>query len=259
MVSTGLERVRLVEALTERTEQLEAANRELEAFSYTISHDLRAPLRAISGFTAILLEEYAESMQAEARGYLKRVRDAGDHMGHLVDDLLAFSRLGRQAMRTQRVSIRAIVDRALQQLAPEQEGRQVEVVIGDLPDAECDAALLEQVFVNLLSNAFKYSRRREHARVEVGILETSPAEGPTYFVRDNGAGFDMEYAGKLFGVFQRMHTSADFEGTGVGLAIVHRIVERHAGRIWAEAKVDGGATFYFTLKGAQPWRQSIAA
>ena len=272
-VSTGLERVRLVEALartnsqlegkirevTERTQQLEAANRELEAFSYTISHDLRAPLRAISGFTAILSEPYADAMPAEARGYLKRVKDSGEHMGQLVDDLLAFSRLGRQAMRTQRVSIRGIVDRSLEQLAPAIEGRQVEVVIGDLPDAECDAALLEQVFVNLLSNAFKYSRRNEHARVEVGVLDGNTTEGPTYFVRDNGAGFDMEYAGKLFGVFQRMHRSEDFEGTGVGLAIVQRIVERHGGRVWAEAKVDAGATFYFTLKGAQQWRASTAA
>jgi signal transduction histidine kinase len=273
MVSTGLERVRLGEALaqtngqledkvrevTERTQQLEAANRELEAFSYTISHDLRAPLRAVSGFTSILFEEYADAMPAEARGYLKRVKDSGDHMGHLVDDLLAFSRLGRQAVRTQRVSIRGIVDRALQELSPALDGRQVEVVIGELPNAECDAALVEQVFVNLLSNAFKYSRRREHARVEVGILEANAAEGPTYFVRDNGAGFDMDYAGKLFGVFQRMHRSEDFEGTGVGLAIVHRIIERHGGRIWAEAKVDAGATFYFTLKGAQQWRTTTAA
>src|SRR2546425_1073367 len=238
MVSTGLERVRLVEELahtngqledkvrevTERTQQLESANRELEAFSYTISHDLRAPLRAVSGFTAILLEDYADAMPAEARGYLKRVKDSGEHMGHLVDDLLAFSRFGRQALRTQRVSIKAIVDRAVAQLASSIEGRQVDVVIGELPDAECDAALLEQVFINLLSNAYKYSRRREHARVEVGVLDTSANDGPTYFVRDNGAGFDMEDAGKLFGVFQRMHRNEDFEGTGVGLAIVHRIV-----------------------------------
>ena len=273
MVSTGLERVRLVEALaqtngqledrvrevTERTQQLETANRELEAFSYTISHDLRAPLRAISGFTSILFEEYADAMPAEARGYLKRVKDSGDHMGQLVDDLLAFSRLGRQAVRTQRVNMRSIVDRALQELSPALDGRQVEVVIGELPDAACDPALVEQVFVNLLSNAFKYSRRREHARVEVGVLEANAIEGPTYFVRDNGAGFDMEYAGKLFGVFQRMHRSEDFEGTGVGLAIVQRIVERHGGRVWAEAKVDAGATFYFTVKGAQQWRTPIAA
>ena len=273
MVGTGLERVRLVEALaqtngqlegkvrevTERTKQLEAANRELDAFSYTISHDLRAPLRAISGFTSILFEEYADAMPVEARGYLKRVKDSGEHMGQLVDDLLAFSRLGRQAMRTQRVNIRAIVDRSLEQLAPALQGRHVEVVIGELPDAECDATLLEQVFVNLLSNAFKYSGKNEHARVEVGVLNADATEGPTYFVRDNGAGFDMEYAGKLFGVFQRMHRSEDFEGTGVGLAIVQRIVERHGGRIWAEAKVDAGATFYFTLKGAQQWRTATAA
>ena len=198
-------------------------------------------------------------MPAEALGYLKRVKDSGEHMGHLVDDLLAFSRLGRQPMRTQRVSIRGIVDRSLEQLAPALKGRQVEVEIGELPDAECDAALLEQVFVNLLSNAVKYTRKSEHPRVEVGVLEGDAAEGPTYFVRDNGAGFDMEYAGKLFGVFQRMHRSEDFEGTGVGLAIVHRIVERHGGRIWAEAKVDAGATFYFTLKGAQQWRTATAA
>jgi len=273
MVSTGLERVRLVEALaqtngqledrvrevTERTQQLEAANRELEAFSYTISHDLRAPLRAVSGFTSILFEEYADAMPAEARAYLKRVKDSGAHMGQLVDDLLAFSRLGRQAIRTQRVNIRGVVDQALQELSPGLDGRQVEMVIGELPDAACDAALVEQVFVNLLSNAFKYSRRREHARVEVGVSEDNAIEGPTYFVRDNGAGFDMEYAGKLFGVFQRMHRSEDFEGTGVGLAIVQRIVERHGGRVWAEAKVDAGATFYFTLKGAQQWRTPTAA
>jgi signal transduction histidine kinase len=273
MVSTGLERVRLVEALagangqleervrevSERTKQLEAANRELEAFSYTISHDLRAPLRAVSGFTSILFEEFADALPAEALGYLKRVKDSGDHMGHLVDDLLAFSRLGRQAVRTQRASMRGIVDRALEQLAPATDGRPVEVVIGELPDSECDTALMEQVFVNLLSNAFKYSRRREHARVEVGVRGANPTEGPTYFVRDNGAGFNMEYAGKLFGVFQRMHRSEDFEGTGVGLAIVHRIVERHGGRIWAEAKVDAGATFYFTLKGAQQWQTATAA
>lgn len=273
MVSTGLERVRLVEELaqskalledkvrevTERTQQLEAANRELEAFSYSVSHDLRAPLRAVSGFTAILLEEYAATMPAEARGYLKRVKDSGDHMGDLVDDLLAFSRLGRQAVRAQRVSLKRIVERALAELAPARDGRQVEVVVGELPDAECDPALIEQVFVNLLSNAFKYSRQREHARIEVGVLDAKAGEGPTYFVRDNGAGFDMEYAGKLFGVFQRLHRSDEFEGTGVGLAIVHRIIERHGGRIWADAKVDAGATFYFTLKGAKQWPKSIAA
>ena len=273
MVSTGLERVRLVEAVakansqledkvrevTERTRELEAANRELDAFSYTISHDLRAPLRAINGFTSILFDEYNDALPPEASRYLKRVKDSGEHMGHLVDDLLAFSRLGRQPVRTQRVSMKSLVDRALEQLAPARDGRQVEIVVGDLPDCQVDAVLFEQVFVNLLSNALKYSRHREEARIEVGVLDSKDGEGPVYFVRDNGAGFNMEYAGKLFGVFQRLHRIEDYEGTGVGLAIVQRVVERHGGRIWAEAKVDEGATFYFTLKGAQAWRTATAA
>jgi signal transduction histidine kinase len=273
MVSTGLERVRLVEEVakansqledkvrevTERTRELEAANRELDAFSYTISHDLRAPLRAVNGFTSILFEDYADALPPEATRYLKRVKEGGDHMGHLVDDLLAFSRLGRQALRTQRVSIKGLVERALEELSPALNGRQVEVTVGELPDCECDPTLIGQVFVNLLSNAFKYSRQREHARIEVGALDSKDGEGPVYFVRDNGAGFDMEYAGKLFGVFQRLHRAEDYEGTGVGLAIVQRVVQRHGGRIWAEAKVDEGATFYFTLKGAQAWRTATAA
>jgi light-regulated signal transduction histidine kinase (bacteriophytochrome) len=152
-----------------------------------------------------------------------------------------------------------LVDRALQQLSPALDGRQVEVTVGELPDCECDATLVEQVFVNLLSNAFKYSRQRDIARVDVGVLDSNDGEGPVYFVRDNGAGFDMEYAGKLFGVFQRLHRSEEYEGTGVGLAIVQRVVQRHGGRIWAEAKVGEGATFYFTLKGGQAWRTVTAA
>ena len=259
LVATGLERVRLVEQVTARTRELESANRELEAFSYTISHDLRAPLRAVNGFASILLEDYATAIPEEARGYLQRVKDNGEHMGHLVDDLLAFSRLGRQAVRTQTVKTRDAVDRALAQLASEIQGRQVEIVIGQLPDCNVDPLLLEQLFINLLSNAIKYSRKRENARIEVGTQLGPDAEGPVFFVRDNGAGFDMQYADKLFGVFQRLHRSQDYEGTGVGLAIVHRIVERHGGRIWAEAKVDQGATFYFTLKGAQEWQVATAA
>src|SRR5438128_2532017 len=273
LVSTGLDRERLVEAVkeanaeleervrevNERTRELEVANRELEAFSYTISHDLRAPLRAINGFTSILFEEYAATLPEDARGYLQRVKDNGDHMGNLVDDLLAFSRLGRQTLRTQTVKTRDAVDRALAQLAPEIEGRKIEIVIGELPDCKVDPLLLEQVFTNLLSNAIKYSGKRENARVEVGAQPGRAEEGPVFFVRDNGAGFDMAYANKLFGVFQRLHRSQDYEGTGVGLAIVHRIVERHGGRIWAEAKIDQGATFYFTLKGAQEWQVATAA
>jgi signal transduction histidine kinase len=267
LVSTGFDRVRLVGELekkvtevTERTRQLEAANHELEAFSYSVSHDLRAPLRAISGFTAILIEDYSSVLPPEGLAYLDRVKQNGDHMGHLIDDLLNFSRLGRQALRVQRVRTRAVVDRALAQLEPFIAGHRVNVVVGDLPDCNSDPDLLEQVFVNLLSNAFKYSGKREGARVEVGARADDSSAGSVYFVKDNGAGFDMRYVEKLFGVFQRLHRREDYEGTGVGLAIVQRIVARHGGRVWAEAKVNQGATFYFTLStGGAEWQQSTAA
>jgi signal transduction histidine kinase len=273
LVAAGLERTQLSGALrqaneelqlkvrevVERTRDLESANRELEAFSYTISHDLRSPLRAINGFTSILLEEYASSLPDDALGYLKRVKDNGEHMGNLVDDLLRYSRLGRQALRSQPVKPRAIVERVLEQLQPSMEGRKVDIVIGDLPACDSDPILLEQVYSNLLSNAIKYSRKREQARIEVGALEPRNGEGPIYFVKDNGAGFDMAYSQKLFGVFQRLHRVDEFEGTGVGLAIVQRIVARHGGRVWAEAQVDAGATFYFTLKGAHEWQAQMAA
>jgi signal transduction histidine kinase len=267
LVSTGLDRVRLVGELeekvsevTERTRQLEAANDELGAFSYSVSHDLRAPLRAVNGYTSLLLEDFSSSLSAEGLGFLKRVKENGEYMGHLIDDLLAFSRLGRQALRVQPVHTRGVVDRALDKLAPAIEGRQVDLVIGNLPDCESDPALLEQVFINLIGNAFKYSRKREGARIEVGASGGAAGETPVYFVKDNGAGFDMQYADKLFGVFQRLHRNQDFEGTGVGLAIVQRIVNRHGGRVWAEGKVNEGATFYFTLNsGGAQWQQSMAA
>jgi signal transduction histidine kinase len=267
LVTTGLDRVRLVGELeekvnevTERTRQLEAANEELGAFSYSVSHDLRAPLRAVNGYTSILLEEFGSALPAEGLGFLKRVKENGDHMGHLIDDLLAFSRLGRQALRVQRVHTRGIVDRALAQLGTATDGRRVELVVGDLPDCDSDPALLEQVFINLLSNAFKYSGKREGARIVVGAKQNGDGTDPVYFVKDNGVGFDMQYADKLFGVFQRLHRNQDFEGTGVGLAIVHRIVSRHGGRVWAEGKVNEGATFYFTLSpGGAQWQQSMAA
>ena len=267
LVTTGLDRVRLVGELegkvnevTERTRQLEAANDELGAFSYSVSHDLRAPLRAVNGYTSILLEDFSSALTEEGLGYLKRIKENGDHMGHLIDDLLAFSRLGRQALRVQRVHTRGIVDRALAQLAPIIEGRHIDLVVGDLPDCDSDPALLEQVFINLLGNAFKYSRKLEAARVEVGAKHGDSDPTAIYFVKDNGAGFDMQYADKLFGVFQRLHRNQDFEGTGVGLAIVQRIVNRHGGRVWAQGKVNEGATFYFTLSpGGAQWQQSMAA
>jgi len=224
---------------------LEAANQELEAFVYSASHDLRAPLRAMDGFSHILVQEYASQMPSEARGYLDRVRDSAQHMGQLIDDLLAFSRLGRRESHVQTVSPQDLVEQVLQDLRAEQADRQVEFVVGDLPPCQADRALLRQVYANLLSNALKFTRERVAARIEIGYEE---AEGKgAYYVRDNGVGFDMRYANKLFGVFQRLHSAQAYEGTGVGLAIVQRIVRRHGGRVWAEAEVGEGATFYFAL------------
>jgi PAS domain S-box-containing protein len=231
-----------------RTAELAAANKELEAFSYSISHDLRAPLRAINGFAGIVLEDFGPQLPGEARGYLERIRNGGRRMGELIDDLLAFSRLGRQAVNRQAVDPAKIVREVLDELKPQQDGRQIEVRIGELPACQGDPALLKQVWVNLISNAIKYTRGREPAVVEIGSAGKNGG-GICYFVRDNGAGFDMQYANKLFGVFQRLHRADEFEGTGVGLAIVQRIVHRHGGRVWAEAETGRGATFYFTLEG----------
>jgi len=243
--------------LEQRVAERDATNQELEAFTYTVSHDLRAPLRAINGFVGILLETYAPVIPAEARHYLDRVATNAQTMGHLVDDLLRFSRLARQPLRTQEVDTRALVRNALEQLAPALEGRQVELTVADLPTGRGDPALLEQVFINLIGNAVKYTQGRKPARIEVGARPGEDGEA-IYYVRDNGAGFDMQYANKLFGVFQRLHRSEEYEGTGVGLAIVQRIVHRHGGRIWAEAEVDKGATFSFTL-GTSPQSQRLAA
>ena len=250
--------------ILQRTAQLESANKELEAFSYSISHDLRAPLRAMDGFSRILLEEHASQLPTEARRYLGLVRDNAQQMGRLLEDLLAFSRLSRLPLNKQTVSPAGIVQKVLAELRLGQEQRKVEVTLGDLPDCQADPALLKQVWINLLSNAFKFTSKCEAARIEIGaisdfksqISDSSPhpskseilnLKSAIYYVRDNGVGFDMQYAGKLFGVFQRLHRAVDFEGTGVGLTIVQRIVNRHGGRIWAEAEVDKGATFYFTI------------
>ena len=233
--------------LNRHAEELQTANRELEAFSYSVSHDLRAPLRAMDGFTRILLAEEAGTLSPDGIRYLGLVRENAGYMGHLVDGLLTFSRLGRQAVSRQAVSIDEVVGLALDELHAEQERRHVEVVKGDLPPCEGDPRLLRQVWVNLLSNAFKFTRNREEARIELGC---EMADGvPVYFVKDNGIGFDMRYVDKLFGVFQRLHRQEDYEGTGVGLAIVQRIVHRHGGRVWAEGKEGQGAAFYFTLPG----------
>jgi signal transduction histidine kinase len=236
----------LEQRVAERTAQLEAANKELEAFAYSVSHDLRAPLRAMDGFSRILIEDYAPQITPEAQNYLDRVHSNAQYMSQLIDDLLTFSRLGRQELRKQTVLPQEMVEQALQDLATEQEGRQVEIIISDLPSCQADPALLMQVWVNLLSNAFKFTRKREGARIEIGYVQKG--EDKVYYVRDNGVGFDMRYVDNLFRVFQRLHSVEEYEGTGVGLAIVQRIVQRHGGRVWAEAEVQNGASFYFTLE-----------
>jgi PAS domain S-box-containing protein len=239
--------VELEERVVKRTSELEAANKELEAFSYSVSHDLRAPLRAVNGFAGIVLEEFSSQLPEAGRDYLMRIRSGGQRMGVLIDDLLEFSRLSRQLINRRSVNSVKLVQSVLDELKPQLAGRQVEIKVGELPASHGDPALLKQVWVNLISNAVKYTRGREPAVVEIGCMREKGED--IFSVRDNGAGFDMQYADKLFGVFQRLHRADEFEGTGVGLAIVQRIVHRHGGRVWAEAKVNQGATFYFTLGG----------
>ena len=237
----------LEQRVARRTVELEAANKELEAFSYSVSHDLRAPLRAVNGFAGIVLDDFGPLLPDAGRNYLERIRNGGQRMGELIDDLLAFSRLSRLSMNRQPVNFRLIVQESLDELKPLLEDRQIELRIGELPACQGDPLLLKQVWINLLSNAIKYSRDREPAIVEVGCTRNDGEN--VYFVRDNGVGFDMQYVGKLFGVFQRLHRADEFEGTGVGLAIVQRIIHRHGGRVWAEAQLNHGATFYFTIEG----------
>jgi light-regulated signal transduction histidine kinase (bacteriophytochrome) len=240
--------------LDQRTTELEAANRELESFSYSVSHDLRAPLRAMDGFSRILIEEYGPQLPKEMKEYLQEIRIGTQQMGHLVDDLLAFSRLGRQPIREEVVAHDDLVRQCLDGLRIEREGRQVDLIVGELRPSRGDPALLKQVWMNLLSNALKYTRKQANARIDVGC-EANGSGAITYVVKDNGVGFDMRYAAKLFGVFQRLHRAEDYEGTGVGLAIVQRIVHRHGGRVWAEARPGEGAKFFFTLTPALPKKE----
>ncbi len=235
----------LEERVTERTEQLKSALLHMESFSYSISHDLRAPLRAVNGYAHILLEDFGPNLPAEAQRYLGQISGNGSRMAALIDDLLTFSRLSRHPLNRETVDPAAVVRDVLEELEREREGRTVQVTVEELPPCLADPSLIRQVFANLLSNALKYSRKREDARVEVGSFQKDGAT--VYFVGDNGVGFDMAYADKLFGVFQRLHRSEDFEGTGVGLAIVHNIVTRHGGTIWADSAPEKGATFFFTV------------
>ncbi len=234
--------------LARRAAELEAANQELEAFTYSVSHDLRAPLRAMDGFSRMVMDDFAPQLPPEATRYLQLVRDNAQQMSELINGLLRLSRLGRQPLRKQQISPADLARRAFDDLRPEMEDRQVEITIGELPSTQADPILLKQVYANLLQNALKFTRPRKETTIEVGF-QWDKAQ-PVYWVKDNGVGFDMRYAHKLFGVFQRMHRAEQFEGAGIGLATVQRIVHRHGGRIWAEAAVDQGATFFFTLGGA---------
>ncbi len=231
--------------LSRAVDALQEANAELESFAYSVSHDLRAPLRAIDGFSRILEEDFSAELPSEARHYLTRVQENARQMSELVDDLLAFSRLSRQPLEKRSVEPARLVGELAAELQEERNVTQAEIVVGELPPCQADSRLLRQVWFNLLSNALKFSRQQAQPRIEItgwtadGFL--------TYQIKDNGVGFNMKYSDRLFGVFQRLHRSEDFEGTGVGLAIVQRIIHRHGGRVWAEAAPDQGATFRFTL------------
>jgi len=233
----------------ERTAELEAAYKELEAFSYSVSHDLRAPLRHVHGYVEMLAKATAGQVTPKAQRYLKTITEASEDMGRLIDDLLSFSRMGRAEIRESIVDLDKMVQDTRRGLEMETKNRKIVWKIAPLPPVFGDPTMLKQVLTNLIGNAVKYSRGRDPAEIEIGRAGEENGR-PIFFVRDNGAGFDMQYAHKLFGVFQRLHRADEFEGTGIGLAIVRRILTRHGDRIWAESELDKGATFYFTLKPA---------
>ena len=236
----------LEKRVIQRTAQLEIANKELESFSYSVSHDLRAPLRHIDGFAGLLVKADGPQISQRGLSYLGHITDAAKQMGTLIDDLLSFSRMGRSEMSLREVNLDQLADETIRALQMETQGRNIRWQKGELPVVPGDHAMLRQVFINLLTNAVKYSRPRDPAEIEIGAQPGESRE-VVVFVRDNGVGFEMEYAQKLFGVFQRLHRAEEFEGTGIGLANVRRIVTRHGGRTWAEGRPGQGATFYFTL------------
>jgi len=236
----------LEQRVDERTAQLQAANEELEAFSYSVSHDLRAPLRHVMGFVALLQKDAGPSLSEQNLRYLTIISQSAKRMGNLIDDLLEFSRVGRAAVQTTNVNLDELVRETLGDFQAETKGRDMVWNLHALPAVRADRALLRLALVNLISNAVKFTGHRAQAKIEIGCLPGNDGE-TVIFIRDNGAGFDPRYAGKLFGVFQRLHSQDEFEGTGIGLANVQRIIERHGGRVWAEGAVDGGATFYFSI------------
>ena len=229
-----------------RTAELDATNKELEAFSYSVAHDLRAPLRHMDGFIRLLKKHAWSSLDDRNQRYLGIISDSARQMGLLIDDLLAFSRVGRAELQLRPVSLQQLVQEAMQELREETQERSIDWKIGQLPEVMGDRSMMRLVIVNLLANAVKFTGKRERAEIEIGA-SSNEADGIVVFVRDNGVGFDMEYADKLFGVFQRLHPAEEYEGTGIGLANVQRIIHRHKGRTWARSEVDQGATFYFSL------------
>jgi signal transduction histidine kinase len=235
---------KLEQNIKERTLELEAANKELEAFSYSVSHDLRAPLRSIDGYSRVILEDYGDKVDNEGKRVLSVIIKNAGRMGQLIDDLLAFSKLGRQSPATAILDMEAITLSVVEDLKVQQKFNN-HIEVGTMLPARGDSSMMKQVITNLISNAIKYSRKTENARVEIGSYKENAHH--VYFVKDNGAGFDMQYYDKLFGVFQRLHNGAEFEGTGVGLALVNRIINKHNGKVWAVGKVNEGATFYFSL------------
>jgi PAS domain S-box-containing protein len=245
----------LEERVATRTAQLETANKELEAFAYSVSHDLRAPLRAIDGFSQMVVEDAGDRLATEDLEHLQRVRAAAQHMAKLIDDLLGLSRASRMDLHREEVDVSAMASSVLDELRDAQPQRRVEITVAPGMRAEADAQLLHIILVNLLTNAWKFTSRHEEAHIEVGVSDSEGSgdhhEKRAFFVRDDGAGFAMDRAPQLFGAFQRLHAADEFEGDGIGLATVQRLVLRHGGRIWAEAGVEKGATFFFTLPGGE--------
>jgi light-regulated signal transduction histidine kinase (bacteriophytochrome) len=235
----------LAQHIIGRTAELEEANEELEAFSYSVSHDLRAPLRAIDAFATLLAQDDKSQLSVNAQDSLRRIRNATGRMSDLINDLLSFSQLGKQALTLKTVAPMELVHQVLQELEPKLRDRAVNICVGKLPMAQADAALLREVFLNLVDNAIKFTSKSAHARIEIGtrILD----DRLVWYVSDNGVGFDMNHYSRLFDVFSRLHSTDEFEGTGVGLALVQRIVKRHGGEVWAHSEIGNGATFYFTL------------
>jgi len=229
-----------------RTAELDATNKELEAFSYSVAHDLRAPLRHMDGFIRLLRKHASASLDEKTQRYLGIISDSARQMGLLIDDLLDFSRVGRKELQLRTVSLRQLVEEALQELRQETSGRNIDWKIGPLPEVTVDRSMMRLVMINLLANSVKFTGKQQQPEIEIGV-SSGEANEIVIFVRDNGVGFDMEYAHKLFGVFQRLHPAEEYEGTGIGLANVQRIIHRHNGRTWARGEVDRGATFYFSL------------